>query len=235
MSQITSTLEYSRKLKEKIFYQKHTYDEVKEYFDSKVFDEFNVKVIVENKDTLDCAKQFDSVICLNFASEYKFGGGWLNGRQAQEETLMLRSSYNKFSSQKLYPLKDNELVYSKDVTVFKDNKLNFCEHYTVSFIACAALRKPKLINNKYSKQDKLIMQQKIDMIFLTAMAYGYQNIVLGAFGCGVFYNPPNEVAELFKIAINKYGKYFKNIYFAIIAKNYDKYDNYSIFKYVLEQ
>ncbi len=52
---------------------------------------------VENKDTITCAKKMVdngyNPCVLNMASEYKAGGGWQDGRCAQEESLFFKSTY----------------------------------------------------------------------------------------------------------------------------------------------
>ncbi|KAJ7130194.1 hypothetical protein C8R44DRAFT_775034 [Mycena epipterygia] len=42
------------------------------------------------------------------------------------------------------------------------------------------------------------MREKIKCVFRAAAASGCRRLVLGAFGCGAFGNPPVEVAQLFR-------------------------------------
>ncbi|KAJ7765555.1 hypothetical protein B0H14DRAFT_2970744, partial [Mycena olivaceomarginata] len=42
------------------------------------------------------------------------------------------------------------------------------------------------------------MREKIKCVFRAAAAQGCRRLVLGAFGCGAFGNPPAEVAKLFR-------------------------------------
>ena len=56
--------------------------------------------------------------------------------------------------------------------------------------------------------------------------------VLGAFGCGVFSNPPELMAKSFKRLIqDKYYQFFTEICFPLIKSNYNK--NYDVFSSVL--
>lgn len=55
--------------------------------------------------------------------------------------------------------------------------------------------------------------EKIKTILALAAFKNHDCVVLGAFGCGAFNNPPLHVAELFKYVILKY---FQNI-FEIVA------------------
>jgi len=59
---------------------------------------------------------------------------------------------------------------------------------------------------------KLIMTQ-----LKVAYDENYDTVILGAFGCGAFYNPPELIAESYKQIIGTYFKgAFKKIVFAII-------------------
>mgnify|MGYP003348119148 CR=1 FL=1 len=53
------------------------------------------------------------------------------------------------------------------------------------------------------------------------------NLVLGALGCGVFCNPPEDIVEIYNYCLQKYDGYFENIVFSVLSVNND---NYKIFK-----
>ena len=59
---------------------------------------------------------------------------------------------------------------------------------------------------------------KIKTMFDLAIANNNDAIVLGAFGCGAYHNPPSEIAKLFKEVIDNdgYKNKFSKIVFAII-------------------
>lgn len=74
------------------------------------------------------------------------------------------------------------------------------------------------------------------MIELT-LKNNHTAIVLGAFGCGIFHNPPKDIAKCFNMVINE--KEFKNafdkIVFAILEdccsnNKYNKSGNFRPFK-----
>jgi uncharacterized protein (TIGR02452 family) len=51
-----------------------------------------------------------------------------------------------------------------------------------------------------------------------ALTQGYQDIVLGAWGCGVFRNDPRDMAGYFKHFLSAEGKYaraFERVVFAV--------------------
>ena len=47
-------------------------------------------------------------MCLNLASEFAPGGGWLKGAMAQEESIFYRSTYCVSLKREFYPILENE-------------------------------------------------------------------------------------------------------------------------------
>lgn len=69
-------------------------------------------------------------------------------------------------------------------------------------------------------------------MLLAGAKYGYRNIILGAWGCGVFGNYASDMARFFQQVIveEKYGGYFREICFAIYGDGRKGKDNYEAFK-----
>ena len=64
------------------------------------------------------------------------------------------------------------------------------------------------------------MKRRIEKVLAIALKHGHQSIVLGAWGCGVFQNDPNDMARYFKEVIEeKFNNQFQKITFAIYARN----------------
>lgn len=194
---------------------------------------FNEAIDIRNMDTLDMAHEYVKSglkpLVLNMASDFKPGGGVASGKTAQEECLFRRSNAFQTHPSELYPLNWNQVIYSPVVTVIKDASYERIEPFDIGMIAVAGLRKPKLIGEKYQLEDRKIMTQKIESIFKVAKLHGHDSLVLGALGCGVFMNPPYEVAGIFKTMLSKYS--FKRVGFAILSKGDT---NFQAFKDVLK-
>jgi uncharacterized protein (TIGR02452 family) len=203
------------------------------------------QIIVENMDSFDMARSMNNengtIMVLNLASDVRPGGGVKKGSLAQEEDLFRKSNYYQATDEELYSgrLSLSEVIYSPMVHIIKDSEYKLLrEPVVVSCLAVAALRNPKVHVNEdgdsvYNKEvDLEIMKEKIDMIFKVAIYHGHLDLVLGALGCGVFNNPPKQVAMLFKNAISKYGNYFKRIGFAVLSKSTSNM-NFQIFNDVL--
>lgn len=77
------------------------------------------------------------------------------------------------------------------------------------------------------------MKKKIITMLRLGILHEMDAIVLGAFGCGAFANPPYYVAQLFKevLMMSEFQNKYKHIVFAVI--DYGKTNNYQIFKHVL--
>ena len=79
-------------------------------------------------------------------------------------------------------------------------------------------------------------KDKIRTILRICAANGQTNLVLSAFGCGAFCNPPKHMAELFKEILNadEFCGVFRKIVFAIKGGSFMKRKgNYKPFAEVL--
>merc|ERR1712224_1027274 len=154
-----------------------------------------------------------------------------SGAGAQEETLHRRSDLWRFLAEqgrKFYPLQDDCALLSECVTVFRgQEKDGYClipEPFQISVISCAALSHPELVWPRDSRKEPVLSEGsemntriRIEAILSAAARSGCNIIVLSAFGCGAFGNPPRHVAKLFRDALtNKYLAEFSRIIFSII-------------------
>jgi uncharacterized protein (TIGR02452 family) len=212
---------------------------------------FNTTIETTGETTLAACKRLTEeghqVIALNFASARTPGGGWLGGAPAQEESLARASALVPTISQfqEMYRHNDNlrsalysdYMIYSPEVPVFRDDTHKLLEKpYTVSFITSPAPNAGAILKNAPQDRDKIggVMTQRIEKILRLAKLEGYDTIVLGAFGCGVFQNNPDTVAHEFKrqLSGSEFGNQFKHVVFAV----YDRSPNqliYKIFKNIL--
>lgn len=128
------------------------------------------------------------------------------------------------------------MVYTNDAVFFKDFEYIIIDHITVDVVTIPALNL-----NPFAKYDNLesvgnyekITLTKMDMLFKLPFMNGCENILLGAWGCGVFSNDPTIMANLFKKYIENNNGMFKNIVFPIINDHNSTGNNYQIFKDIL--
>jgi uncharacterized protein (TIGR02452 family) len=167
-----------------------------------------------------------SICGLNMASCVKSGGGVERGSMAQEEELFRRTNYFMTLDNSFHPIKNDEIIYTEEISIVKDEKYKVIKKSALScaFIASAALKNPTLVNGKYTEKDYEIMCNKIDDIFRLAYLNNHNILVLGALGCGAYNNPNDQVADIFKIYLEKYDKCFKKIIFAVYSIHNDNFD-----------
>lgn len=220
--------------------------------------QYDTIIRVVKQDCLACAHDMlnadptDDLCVLNMASAKNPGGGVFGGAGAQEEYLFRCSDYYRFLYQyastfdsyanykiprnprHCYPLGEFGGVYSHGVTIFRDTQANGYQlidsPWRVNFVAVAAYRLPYKVDSLPQKFiDGTI--HKIRAILRIAYNNGQHRLVLGAFGCGAFNNPPSHMAKLFKQVLNEaeFQKLFREIRFAIIEDHNSKDQNYNSF------
>ena len=179
---------------------------------------------------------------LNLADLFKPGGLIEFGSGAQEENLCRRSnlimSLYPFSSERVHQYPQLNLseqteqypmdahfggMYSRIVTFFRgtesDGYTLLEEPYNIPVISVAALHNPR-INEKgmLIEEDANQTKDKIRTIFRIGAIQGHDSLVLSAFGCGAFGNPPEHIAKLFHEVIleDEFRYAFRLICFAIL-------------------
>jgi uncharacterized protein (TIGR02452 family) len=101
------------------------------------------------------------------------------------------------------------------------------EWWNVNILTCAApnLReRPSNAMNSYAGNQaakitpaelEKLLTKRIRRIFEIAVANGNEVLILGAFGCGAFRNPPEIVAKVFNTVMQDYLCYFDTIEYAV--------------------
>ena len=90
------------------------------------------------------------------------------------------------------------------------------------------------LNQEVPNDYKRIMGTKISEMLHTPKKYGCKNLVLSAFGCGVFGNDPSFVAEIFKRYLeNGFSSMYDDITFAILNDHNSVGSNFEIFQEIL--
>lgn len=184
----------------------------------------------------------DNVALLNFAS-YKYpGGGFIKGSLAQEESLchasilynVLRDMDDVFYEEHRKDL--NSGLY-KDEAIFSPYIKFFKQQYKpreASVITCAAVNRG--VAKKKGISDVEIsraMKTRVNFVMDIAVERGVDTLILGAFGCGVFGNNPQEVAEYFSQYLIEHPNAFKKVVFVIPVSERSKGkldNNYEAFK-----
>ncbi|MBM3882795.1 MAG: TIGR02452 family protein, partial [Verrucomicrobia bacterium] len=145
--------------------------------------------------------------CLNFASARQPGGGFLTGAQAQEESLARASAlYRCLLAQPEYYERQRACtsalyldlaMFSPGVPFFRDDAGALLEEpFLASVITAAAPNAGAVARNQWADLDlvPVTLGQRAELVLEVAVRHEVKQLVLGAWGCGVFRNDPRQVA-----------------------------------------
>ncbi len=214
-------------------------------------DEQNCAFTCKNADALSVARQDCSeaayqeggrVLVLNLASFSRPGGAVRDGANGQEEDLCRRSTlllslesdeakrYYDYNNALKTRLGSDAVMITPEVVVFRDEKGELlAEPFTISVMSCAAPMIRMGLEGKYDEEYRAMLRGRIIGMLRCAASEGYRNLVLGAFGCGVFGNDAAVVSDAFKAAFTEVGEStFSHVDFAVLCKDGKDY-NYQEF------
>ena len=214
-------------------------------------------IFVTRNRTYEAAEQYQGqkTCVLNFASATNPGGGVAWGSTAQEECLCRCSTlYSNLTDRKLWrlfyephraqnnPLYNDDAIYTPEVMVFKTDTrkpelLPNSDWWKVNVITCAA---PNLrpgrdgrVRVRISNDDLYQLHVKrMRRILDIAAIQNNDVVILGAYGCGAFQNPPDVVAKALKQVAFEYRYHFKTIEFAVYCSPRDD-KNYWVFQQII--
>jgi len=207
---------------------------------------YRTAVSVHNADFLEIARAIaiptSPPTVLNMANGQNPGGGVHHGSGAQEENLFRRSNlfYSLYQfvdyaqdygvprhPTRSYPIpRESGGIYSPGVAVFRSVEPNgyaFLKHpYRVNVVTVPAINGPDLVERDglswLTEEMARATQVKIRAILRIAARHEQADLVLSAFGCGAFRNPPHHMAELFRevLAESEFDGVFRRVAFAVI-------------------
>jgi uncharacterized protein (TIGR02452 family) len=204
-------------------------------------------VAVLNADVLEVARAIAmpalAPAVLNMANAAVPGGGVLNGAGAQEENLFRRSdlflSLYQFSEigarhgvaphpeGLAYPIPPEGCgIYSPRITALRSSEDTgyafLARPFEIAVVTVPAIDHPAVEERdgteRLAAAEAALTAHKIAAILRIAAHHGHTELVLSAFGCGAFGNPPQHVAELFAEALRtpEFDGVFRRVVFAIL-------------------
>jgi uncharacterized protein (TIGR02452 family) len=173
------------------------------------------------------------LMCLNFALAKNPGGGFINGAEAQEESLARTSALyeTQLQAEDYYKIHramescfyTDMMIYSPKVPVFRKDKGELLPKPVLcNFITSPAVNAGVVKRQEPERADEICdaMDIRMDKMLALALNHANETLILGAWGCGVFRNDPEEIAGLFKKHLHgKYKNKFKRVVFAVLTKN----------------
>jgi uncharacterized protein (TIGR02452 family) len=177
------------------------------------------------------------VATLNFASARNPGGGFLNGSQAQEESLARSSALyasllqageyyerHRASPSLLY---SDAMILSPDCPIIRaDDGTLLEEPRLATFITSAAPNAGATANNRRDELPEIpeIFRRRSEYVLALAASQGYKHLVLGAWGCGVFRNDPDMVAATFTDHLRRgaWADRFQRVVFSVLDTSWSQ-------------
>jgi uncharacterized protein (TIGR02452 family) len=166
-----------------------------------------------------------NLLALNFASAKNPGGGFLGGAKAQEEDLAcasalypcLRTQPRYYEVHRASPsmLYTDHMIHSPDVPFFRDEDHGLLERpFLVSILTSPAPNAGEAQRKQAGEEAQVerTLRRRAGKILALAAERGHRCLVLGAWGCGVFRNDPELVAEAFAPVV---GLGFERVVFAV--------------------
>ncbi len=187
-----------------------------------------MKVSVSPEDTLVATQRLLRAslnpVVLNFADDTAAGGFVEVGSGAQEESLWRRTNLCSTQLQGFYPLRGEEGavegLYTHAVTVFKSPEADGCKDLTepwqAAVVSVPAIPYPFLERGRMGAADTALFRKKIELVLQIAHGQGHDSLVLGAFGCGAWRGPPQQIAELFREVLREWNGVFREVVFACL-------------------
>ncbi len=184
------------------------------------------------------------VLVLNLASPSRPGGAVRSGASAQEEDLCRRSSlllslesesakeYYEYNKTLKTRMGSDAVIISPEVEVIKDKDGELLAGtFPISVMTCAAPMVRLGFEGMTPQQYEDMLYRRIIGMLRCAAFLGYRNLVLGAFGCGVFGNDAAVVSDVFYKAINEFtfsgvkgSELFDHIDFAVLCSPGKEYN-----------
>ncbi len=178
------------------------------------------------------------LVALNFASAKNPGGGFLRGAKAQEEDLARASALyvTQLTAREYYNanracrhmLYTDHMIYSPRVPFFREGRALIDEPFLTSVITAPAPNAGQAKRKGQGKGVQEALHKRAGMVLALAQEKGHRTLLLGAWGCGVFRNDPNMVAQAFKTWLidPRFAGAFSKVIFAVPK---DKTSNYGTF------
>ncbi len=188
---------------------------------------------VINDTTLEAARKLVAEgyqpVALNFASARHPGGGFLGGARAQEESLCRASGlYPCINGNPMYQhhahmpggFYSNYAIYSPRVPIIKDDEGELLNKpYLCGFVTSPAVN-AGVIRDRKREPIHEEMRNRVDKVLTIMAGHGHDSAVLGAWGCGVFKNDPEEIAQLFAKALRgSFAGSFAKVVFAVLSSD----------------
>ena len=200
-----------------------------------------IEVVEERTQTaahrLITSEECSDLVLLNFASARNPGGGFINGAKAQEEDLarcsglylclLKQPKYYQMNREQKSLIYTDHIIYAPQIPWFRTHRRKFLDNYFVaSVITAPAPNAGQILRRDSNAQPRILeaLQRRAGYVLTVARDNRHRNLLLGAWGCGVFRNNPLDVAGAFAGWLNspEFQGCFDRVVFAIYDSTKEK-------------
>lgn len=183
------------------------------------------EVCIANLDTVSAAVLVGDATALNFANAYQPGGGYRHGASAQEEDLcrLLPQLIHSLEACQ-YPINPEEVLLTRNLaSVRQPGTYQLGPSMGPVHMLTSAMPCGTECGNPGSETWNATVNLRMRAVLHAAKMSGYPNLILGAWGCGAFGNPPDLVSTLFREQLYspEFRGAFSKIVFAVVDPSGD--------------
>ncbi len=180
---------------------------------------------------------WNDLVVLNFASARNPGGGFIRGAKAQEEDvtrcsglypcLLGHSEYYRINRAHTSLLYTDHLIYSPGVPWFRTRSRNLLDRwFQASIITAPAPNAGEALRRDpgAGPQIEAALRHRAGLVLALARSQGHRRLLLGGWGCGVFRNDPDMVADAFGTWLSSptFAGDFDDVAFAVFDRSKDR-------------
>ena len=190
------------------------------------------------------------VLVLNFANPVNPGGGVRRGARAQEEDLCRKSSlllslesrdaarYYEYHRGLHTYMGSDAMMFTPEVEVIRDENGSLLEETViVAVLTCAAPMVKRGMEGMSDQEYQEMVCRRITGMLKCVAYFGYEHLVLGAWGCGAFGNDAKTMSDLFYQALKELNfnglrekDLFRRIDFAVLDRTREQYNYKEFFR-----
>jgi uncharacterized protein (TIGR02452 family) len=174
----------------------------------------------------------EDVVLLNFASAKNAGGGFINGAKAQEEDLARASAlypclleargYYEANRRCDHLVYTDHMIWSPEVPFFRVHARELLDQPFLASVITAPAPNAGALNRPWPEELAGItyedaLRKRAGKVLALAEERGHRTLLLGAWGCGVFRNDPELVADAFGVWLEgpRFAGSFDRVVFAV--------------------
>lgn len=191
---------------------------------------------------IELEREENKIGILNFASAKHPGGGFLNGAEAQEESIARSStlypSLISHTAEAFYTVHRHDpqagyyshsMIYSPNILLLRDDDGSWQRPVVADVLTSPAVNSGVVRQSVMGRLNpkgeaakiERVMRERAARVLYAFERHGVRHLVLGAWGCGVFQNDVKTIAHIWADLLGREGsrfrKSFDRVVFAVLG------------------